>query len=77
MTEGVQAMPTFAFFKNGEKLNQVKRISKFSDRIPRFNWRLSERLETDPRVIMGITLLTFFSVCWGESRADRIYYRYD
>ena len=27
MTEGVQAMPTFAFFKNGEKLNQVNRVS--------------------------------------------------
>ena len=26
MTEGVQAMPTFAFFKNGEKLNQVNQI---------------------------------------------------
>ena len=27
MTEGVQAMPTFAFFKNGEKLNQVNGVS--------------------------------------------------
>lgn len=34
MNEGVQAMPTFAFFKNGEKLNQVKAVQNLSYFIP-------------------------------------------
>jgi len=48
MTEGVQAMPTFAFFKNGEKLNQVKRISKGLIRVKIF-------LKCDPRRFLIIS----------------------
>ena len=33
MSEGVQAMPTFAFFKNGEKLNQVNWMIQFGSQI--------------------------------------------
>ena len=56
MTEGVQAMPTFAFFKNGEKLNQVNGVFCKSTG----GFRNVPTFSTNQRMALGIILDVIF-----------------